>query len=237
MRVTLSAILGLACALTVAFFPSTHGANASAQTAAPSAEGYLSWNEIQAEGIINGMIRKCRVTGTRRGILNTEAPQKYDVRVIWMTPEAIRASARLIQLDERLSDQQTRALVEEAEAVGVLLVLIEIDPDEGSGVIPINWDAFLQAHGAPPIAAVRGSENRHLQELRVLHNVVPRDYKYDRFWMVFPIETKAGKPIFSDTDREAELTVRIRGRETSVRWAIPDSIRQRMASLALSTPK
>jgi hypothetical protein len=197
----------------------------------------LSWGEKQAEAVITAMIIKGRVLGTRRGVLNTEAPQKYDVRAIWLTPEVIRASTRLIQLAERLSDQETRALVKEAEAVGVLVVLVEIDPDEGSGVIPINWDAFLQARGAPPHAAVRGSENRRLQELRVLHNVVPRDYKYDRFWMVFPIETKAGKPIFSDTDREAELTVRIRGRETSVRWAIPDSIRQRMASLALSTPK
>jgi len=233
MRVLRIILLG--CLSAAATYTSTTW-TAARQSAAPP-EGYLSWSEKQAEAVITAMIIKGRVLGTRRGVLNTDAPQKYDVRAIWLTPEVIRASTRLIQLAERLSEQETRALVNEAEAVGVLLVLIEIDPDEGSGVIPINWDAFLQAHGAPPIAAVRGSENRHLQELRVLHNVVPRDYKYDRFWMVFPIETKAGKPIFSVTDREAELTVRIRGRETSVRWAIPDSIRQRMASLALSTPK
>jgi len=221
-------IILLGC-LSAAVTHTTPPWTAAGQSAAPP-EAYLSWSEKQAEAVITAMMIKGRVLGTRRGVLNTDAPQKYDVRAIWLTPEVVRASTRLIQLAERLSDQETRALVKEAEAVGVLVVLIEIDPDEGSGVVPINWDAFLQAHGAPPIAAVRGSENRRLQELRVLHNVVPRNYKYDRFWMVFPIETKAGKPIFSDTDREAELTVRIRGRETSVRWAIPDSIRQRLAS-------
>jgi len=223
LRIILLGCLSVAASLTV-----TTWTAAGQSAAAP--EGYLSWSEKQAEAVITAMMIKGRVLGTRRGVLNTDAPQKYDVRAIWLTPEVIRASTRLIQLAERLSEQQTRALVNEAEAVGVLVVLIEIDPDEGSGVVPINWDAFLQAHGAPPIAAVRGFEKPRLQELRVLHNVVPRDYKYDRFWMVFPIETKAGKPIFSDTDREAELTVRIRGRETSVRWAIPDSIRQRMGS-------
>ena len=234
MRVLRIILLGC---LSAAATHTTAAWTAARQTPAPQPEGYLSWSEKQAEAVITAMIIKGRVLGTRRGVLNTEAPQKYDVRAIWLTPEVIRASTRLIQLAERLSDQETRALVNEAEAVGVLVVLVEIDPDEGSGVIPTDWDAFLQARGAPPDAAVRGSEKPRLQELRVLHNVVPRDYKYDRFWMVFPIETKAGKPIFSDTDREAELTVRIRGRETSVRWAIPDSIRQRMASLALSTPK
>ena len=131
-------------------------------------------------------------------------------------------------MDERLSDQQTRALVEEAEAAGVLVVLVEIDPDEGPGVVPIDWRAFLQAPGAGPDAAVRGQEKPRSQEVRALHKVVRRDYKYDRFWMVFPVETASGRPVFSDSDHEAELTVRIRGREASVRWPIPDSIRQRI---------
>ncbi len=226
MRV-LRFILLVACCV-----PVTHAAltwNAAGQSAAPP-EAYLSWSEKQAEAVITAMMIKGRIVGTRQGVLNTEAPQKYDVRALWMTPEVIRASTRLIQLAERLSEQEARALVMEAEAVGALVALIEVDPDEGSGVIPINWDAFLQARGAPPLAAVRGVENRRLQELRVLHNVLPRNYKYDRFWMVFPTHTKAGSPVFSQADREAELTVRIRGRETTLRWAIPDSIRQRLAA-------
>jgi len=223
LRIILLGCLSVAASLTVTTW------TASGQSAA-SPDGYLSWSEKQAEAVITAMMIKGRIADTRHGVLNTDAPQKYDVRAIWMTPEVIRASTRLIQLAERLSEQETLALLKEAEAVGVLVVLIEVDPDEGSGVIPANWDAFLQSRGAPPIAAVRGSENRRLQELRVLHNVVPRNYKYDRFWMVFPTQTKAGNPVFSDSDREAELTVRIRGRETTLRWAIPDSIRQRLAS-------
>jgi len=223
LRIILLGCLSVAASLTVTTW------TAAGQSAAPP-EAYLSWSEKQAEAVILAVMVKGRIAGTRQGVLNTDAPQKYDVRAIWMTPEVVRASTRLIQLAERLSEQETQALVKEAEAAGVLVVLIEVDPDEGSGVVPINWDAFLQARGAPPVAVVRGFENRRLQELRVLHNVVPRNYKYDRFWMVFPTQTKAGNPVFSAADREAELTVRIRGRETTLRWAIPDSIRQRLAA-------
>jgi len=48
----------------------------------------------------------------------------------------IQATARLLQLSERLSDGQVEELVREATAAGDVVILVEIDPREGSGVIP-----------------------------------------------------------------------------------------------------
>ena len=52
-----------------------------------------------------------------------------------MTPEAIRAAARLEQLKRHLTDSETRELVMEAEKPDGLVAFIEINPREGSGVI------------------------------------------------------------------------------------------------------
>lgn len=125
-------------------------------------------------------------------MLNTEQAQSYKLRALWFTPEVIGASARQIQLQDRLTEAQTCALVEEAETPGYTVNLVDLDPDEGSGVIPPDWAAFL----------------------------VPRSTRAD-----------AGTPLFSPADAEAELTVRIRGREERVRWPIPESIRKKMSAL------
>lgn len=50
-----------------------------------------------------------------------------------MTPDVIGANARLLQLSLRLSDDQTRKLVAEAEAIRDTVILVELDPREGSG--------------------------------------------------------------------------------------------------------
>lgn len=194
-------------------------------------EAYLSWSMAQAEGVINSMIASGRVPGTRK-TLNTDQAKGYKLRALWVSPEVVRARARLLQLRERLSEEQTRKLVAEAEAAGVLIVLIDLDPDEGPGVIPPDWGAYLQPSGASPDAgaAVRGTERRRLEDIRVLQNVLRRDYNYDRFWMLFPPHTDSGRPVFSVSDRAAELIVHIRGKECTVRWSIPDSVRPRLAA-------
>jgi hypothetical protein len=76
-------------------------------------------------------------------MLNTEQAQSYKLRALWFTPEVIGASARQIQLQDRLTEAQTCALVEEAETTGYTVNLVDLDPDEGSGVIPPDWAAFL----------------------------------------------------------------------------------------------
>lgn len=189
----------------------------------------------QAEAIIRKMLAKGRVAGSRgMNPFNTSQSKSYKLRALWLTPEVIAASARIIQLQERLSEQQTRALVEEADLAGYTIMLIDLDPDEGAGVIPVDRAAFLQPKDAAPDSgrAARGLEKPGLSETKVLARALRRDYAYDRLWFHFPLETDSGAPLFSSADSEAELIVQIRGREERVRWPIPDSIRQRLAAKA-----
>ena len=136
-----------------------------------------------------------------------------------MTPSVIRASARLIQLGGRLSDQETAALITEAEATNGTIVMVEIDPREGSGVIPNDWSAFLEPitngkHGR----AVRGVEVPKLRDVKALAGVRRRNYDYDRFWVVFPLKHEDGEEVLSADFSEVQVTVRIHDREGTVRW-------------------
>ena len=85
----------------------------------------------------------------------------YELRGTLMTPEAIRAVARLEQLRRHLTDDETRTLVTEAEKIDGLVVYIELNPREGSGVIPLDWRATLRPKGAKDDSplAIAGTEH------------------------------------------------------------------------------
>jgi hypothetical protein len=214
---------------------------AAAASYAPAQEPplpYFSWSASQAGEVIDKMLVKGRVAGTRR-ILNTEQALSYKLRALWLTPDVVGASARQLQLTERLTEAQTRALIQEAEVPGYTIIMIDLDPDEGSGVIPPDWGAFLGPRAAGKQdggAWVRGLDKPALGQKRALAKALRRNYDYDRFWMAFPLETDAGAPVFAPGDREAELTVQIRGREERVRWPIPDSIRALLTRKAAAAP-
>jgi hypothetical protein len=198
-------------------------------------EAYLSWSADQAESVGKRMRSGGRVDGDR-GLLQTDRASSYKLRATWLTPEVIRASARLEQLRSRLTDAQTRALVAEAEAAGQTVVLVEIDPKEGSGVIPLDWRAVLQAEDwMPGMPAVVGVSTPQLKLAKALAGVVRRDYSYDIFWVVFPLIADTGSPVFGEATRDVELIVGIHGKEGAVSWPLPASIRQR--ALALSQKK
>jgi hypothetical protein len=206
--------------------------------AAPSAttaeEVYLQWPASQADAIGRSTNESGKVGhGWNARGLKTERAINFKIRATWFTPEVIRATARHAQLRSRLSDEETRALVREAENAGQTVVLVEIDPNEGSGVIPSDWEAILQPKGAPPDSsqAVRGVDSPELRKFQALQGVTQRNYDYDRFWMVFPLFGPDDKPLFPDTAAEAELLVRIRDKEGKVRWRVPDSICQRTRML------
>ncbi len=204
--------------------------------AAPCAQeadsAYLSWSASQAEDAAKSMEAKGRVAGTR-GFMNTRTDQarNYKLRAFWLTPEVIRGTARVLQLRDGLSAEQTRQLVAEAEAAGDTVVMIELDPHEGSGVIPGDWGAILRPNGAAQEErGSRGTDSPKLRNVPALNGVGRRDYAYDRFWMVFPLTNAAGQPLFSAGDTEAELEVRIRSREGRVRWPVPDFIRRKISA-------
>ena len=161
-------------------------------------------------------------------VVHTEHSYNYKLRGTWLTPDVIRASARIHQLAEGLNDDETLELVREAENLGDTVILVEIDPREGSGIIPRDWAAFLRKKSdgeAGP--AVRGVNQPDLRAVKALSGTERRDYSYDVFWLVFPLVTSNGELLFGDQDEEAELVVRIGGKEGRVSWPIPSSIRDR----------
>lgn len=193
-------------------------------------DSWLTWPLSRAQAIGKAAYVQGRVGGIfDLRMLKTERAYNYKLAATWMTPDVIRATARSLQLTDRLSDDQAKAMVAEAEKVGDTVVMIEIDPREGSGVIPNDWSAFLQAEapeGAPARTA-RGVDTPSLREVKALAGVLRRNYDYDRFWVVFPLTLADGKPLFGAADLQAELVVRIAGREGRVRWPIPAALRGR----------
>lgn len=200
-----------------------------------ASDDYLQWSPKQCESIGKSTYQDGKIGsrwwGDLRG-LKTERAQNYKLRATWFTPEVIRASARNVQLQSRLTEKETRALVAEAEAAGDTVIMVEIDPNEGSGVIPTDWEAFLQPKGATdPSAAIRGAETPDLRKIRALQGVMQRDYDYDRFWVVFPLIHENGIPLINSEHKEIELVVRIYNREGTVVWKIPASVRAQVFEL------
>lgn len=193
-------------------------------------EEFLTWTMGKAEAIGNSMRAKGR-TGGGQGLIHTERATSYKLRATWLTPDVIRASARKDQIRNRLTDDKANALVAEAEAAGDTVVLVEIDPNEGSGVIPLEWAAFLREKRSKGLSGVVGVNTPKLREAKGLAGVGQRDYDYDVFWMVFPLFDEAGRQIFSESAKEAELVVQIYGKEGTVSWVIPESVRARMKAI------
>jgi hypothetical protein len=189
---------------------------------------YLSWSQDQ----INSIAKRMRVNGQVGGsfdfrIKSTEKSYNYKLRATWFTPEMIRASARYRQLRERLTDEQTRALVVEAESVGDTVVMVEIDPREGSGVIPSNWLAVLRAKDSE--REVKGTVTPVLRQVKALSGTTQRDYAYDLFWVIFPLVDDRGERLFGGATT-AELLVEISNKQGKVAWPIPDAIRERFSA-------
>ncbi len=198
-------------------------------------DGYLNWSSGQAEAVGRSM----RVNGRVGGffdlrVIRTERSFNYKLRATLMTPEMIRASARMEQLRNRLSDDETKALVAEAEGAGDLVVIVEIDPREGSGVIPLDWRVFIQPKdfkGEGP-GVVAGTKSPELKRIKALSGVFRRDYAYDIFWVVFPLVDAQKRPLVSPELRDLELLVGIYGKEGRVNWPMPSSIREKIQKLS-----
>jgi hypothetical protein len=195
---------------------------------------YLHWSQQEAESVGKSTYHDGKVgsrellvwLGVDTRLLKTERSQNYKIRATWFTPEVIRASARSAQLRDRLSDKETQALVAEAEAVSGTVVMIELDPNEGSGVIPLDWSAFLQPKGnTSPNEAVRGVKMPELRKAQVFQGVQQRNYDYERFWFAFPLVRDDGNVLVPPDKSELELVVRIYNREGTVNWLVPPSIR------------
>jgi hypothetical protein len=200
---------------------------------ASAADDYLSWNSAQAEAAARRMILKGAVAGDSWRVMDTHHAKRYNYRVTWLTPEAIRGTARFFQLRDRLTNEEAARMVQEAEDAGDTVFLVELVAVEGSGVIPPDWQAFLQpaglAPGSPGVA--RGEDAPELRRVKALAGVLPRDYKFDQFWIVFPLVDPDGAPLISDKVSQVEVIIQIHGKEGTARFPVPDCIRERTAAL------
>jgi hypothetical protein len=203
-------------------------------------DAYLTWDAKRVSAVVAAAHGDGKVgsrtllfwTGWDTRLLKTERAQNYKLRATWFTPDVVRASARWAQLRSRLSDDVTRQLVDEADRAGDTVVVVDVDPNEGSGVIPLDWEAFLRPKDAPQESGrfSRGTVVDDLRKVRALQPVAQRNYDYERFWVVFPLTTEAGAPLFDRADSHAELLVRIYNREGAVSWPIPLDIRGKLTS-------
>jgi len=207
----------------------------NAQTSTSEKEPYLSWTASEAENIGKSMRDNGKVGSSwdLRGI-KTDRAINYKLRATLLTPEVIRAAARLEQLRNRLTDDQTRRLVADAEAAGDIIVMIEIDPNEGSGVVPLDWRVFLQPRGlkAGQTGAVTGLKSPQLRNVKALSGTARRDYDYDVFWVVFPVLDENNQALFADNLSQLELLVGIYKSEGRVVWQLPESIRAKIRSIS-----
>jgi hypothetical protein len=212
---------------------SCFGQSATDQGASEPAD-YLSWSASKAESIGKQARSNGKVGNSLfdlRGIHQDKAIN-YKLRATLMSPEVIRATARFEQLRNRLTDAETRKLVSEAEAAGDLVVMIELDPNEGSGVIPLDWRAFLQPKDLREGAegAITGTKSPEFRKIKALTGVVSRDYSYDVFWISFPLVDENLKPTIAAGVSEIELVVGIYGKEGRVSWHLPESVRAKTAA-------
>lgn len=205
------------------------GLRAGQSIQGPASDEFLGWNADRAQVIGRSMYEQGRVGGffdTR--ILSTDRSYNYKLAATWLTPDVIRATARLRQIQSRLSVDATRQLVADATRSGETVILVEIDPREGSGVVPLTWEAFLQPSGASAEdnRVVPGRVAQELRDVPALAGTMRRNYDYDRFWVVFPLNTPDGATLLSNAVKEVELVVRIHDKEGRVRWTVPDSLRR-----------
>lgn len=221
--------------LAILAFAVLHVSAQSNFASAGASEEYLTWTIKQAEKIGQSTVKEGR-SGSSFDfrIMGQDKAFTYQVRATVFTPEVIRAAARFEQITNRLSADDARKLVADAEAAGDLVMMIEIDPAEGSGVVPLDWRVFLQPGGFKPgnDGAVAGIKSPHLRNMKVFRGVTKRDYEYDVFWVVFPLVDENKKPLFDDSVTSFELMVGIYKKEGKITWPISPSMRARMKALA-----
>ena len=202
---------------------------------AQDSDAYLSWSASKAENIVKDMRESSKVGHLLdlRGI-HTDHSVNYKIRATWLTPEVIRATARLQQLRNRLTDQETRELVAEAEAAGDTVFMVEIDPRQGSGVIPQDWRAILQPKDLRTGAdgAVSGTKSPKFQNIKALSGAIRRDYDWDIFWVAFPLVDKDKNSLFSADVSNLQLVIGIYNSEGRLSWQMPESMRTKIKSLS-----
>lgn len=215
----------------VLFIGTIVAASVTAQSIKAPSEAYLTWTADQAAKIGKSTRENGKAGGSfDLRVISTNKAINYGLRATLMTPDVIRAAARYLQLRDRLTDDETRKIVQDAASAGDLVIMIEINPNEGSGVIPLDWRVFLQPKGlkAGSEGAITGIKSPHLRKVPALSGLYGRNYEYDVFWVVFPLANANKTPLLPADLAEIQLIVGIYGSEGRISWKMPESIREKL---------
>ena len=192
---------------------------------------YLTWSAKDAESIGKAMYQTGRVGRfLDLRVLKTDRAYNYKLAATWLTPDVIKATARLQQLTRRLPEAETRQLVASVSSAAETTVMVEIDPREGSGVIPLDWVALLEPRTADKEAlpAITGTFKPDHRSDPMFGGVLRRNYDYDRFWVAFPLK-KDGKSTIPTDAASVDLVVRIYDKEGRVSWPLTPALKAWLA--------
>lgn len=175
-------------------------------------------NEKEARQIIKSM----RVNGQVGGswdlrVTSTDRSYNYKLRATWLTPQVLQAAGRLLEITKDMPRAEVQRILQEVDLAGAYYVLVELDPREGSGVIPKDWLARFGPKGMEE-RQVAGQVTPYQGSWKTLLSVFPRDYSYDTFVVKFPTTVREDVKVLDTSDAEAELLVRIYNKTGRVKW-------------------
>ena len=191
-------------------------------------DDYLAWSPKQADTIGKSTYQTGQVGRTvDLRVLRRERSYNYKLAATLLTPDVIKATVRLQMLSGRLDEAGARAMTAEAINPAEIVVLVEIDPREGSGVIPDDWIAQLEPSAGKDrtFPAVTGRKTPERRTHPAFQGVRRRDYAYDRFWVAFPL-TKDDVSVIPPEASEVQLVVRIYDKVGRVTWSLTPDLRR-----------
>lgn len=171
--------------------------------------------------------KQARVNGRAGGafdfrVTSTDRSFNYKLRATWIAQDVSSALARELVSAKGVLEERAlsafRALDDDW-----YYFLVELDPREGSGVIPRGWVARFGPQ-AQPNRAVLGEVLPETEAWNLVARAFPRDYAYDIFLIRVAKKTGDNKTL-EMTDSEAELTVGIYNKIGHVRWPLPERSR------------
>jgi hypothetical protein len=198
---------------------------AAAMVTCAVAQPKTDWNAIpekQARETMLAMRTKGQVGGSwDLRVTGTDRSYNYKLRATWITPEVATAAARVLMLTKGISGEQAEEVAGAVATADAWFVFVELDPREGSGVIPREWISRF---------GLRENESRQAvgQALpaegvwKSLMSAFPRDYSYDTFLLKFPKSAPGGVSLLEPG--EAELRVRIYNKQGRALWKVPASL-------------
>ena len=153
-------------------------------------------------------------------VTSTDRSYNYKLRATWLPPQVFEAAGRVLEIAKGVPPVEVQRVLKELTVEPAHYVLVELDPREGSGVIPRDWLSRFGPKGDAD-RQVAGQVVSEQGDWRTLLRAFPRDYAYDIFIVRFPVEVREGVKTLADSDSLAELSVRIYNKIGTVAWRVP----------------